>query len=180
MSVFAEAVELPAAQRRAFLDSTCQGEPALRREVEELLTCADPAAAVFDAAAQHIVQPDPDRIGPYEILEPIGEGGMAVVYRARQHQPVRRTVALKLVKLGMDTRQFVARFESERQVLALMDHPNVARVYDAGSTDTGRPYFVMEYVAGQPLLDYCDAHRLGLRQRLALFYTLSLHDALPI
>ena len=169
MSVLAEAVELPPAQRAGFLDLTCAGEPDLRREVEELLTCADPAASVFDAAAQHIVQPDPDRIGSYEILEPIGEGGMAVVYRAQQHHPVRRTVAIKLIKLGMDTRQFVARFESERQALALMDHPNVARVYDAGSTDTGRPYFVMEYVAGAPLLDYCDAHHLDLRQRLELF-----------
>ena len=169
MDVLAEAVELPPERRATFLDSTCAGEAELRREVEELLACADPAATTFDAAAQHIVHPDPDRIGPYEILEPIGEGGMAVVYRARQHHPVRRTVALKLVKLGMDTRQFVARFESERQVLALMDHPNVARVYDAGSTDTGRPYFVMEHVAGLPLLDYCDAQRLGLRQRLELF-----------
>src|SRR5687768_15758390 len=169
MSVFAEAAELPAAGRAAFLDSTCSGEPELRREVEELLTCAEPAAAAFEAASQRIVQPDPDRIGAYDIIEPIGEGGMAVVYRARQNHPVRRTVALKLVKLGMDTRQFVSRFESERQALAMMDHPNVARVYDAGSTETGRPYFVMEYVAGKPVLDYCDERQLDLRQRLALF-----------
>ncbi len=169
MSVFAEAAELPAAGRAAFLDSTCSGEPELRRGVEELLTCAEPAAAAFEAASQRIVQPDPDRIGAYDIIEPIGEGGMAVVYRARQNHPVRRTVALKLVKLGMDTRQFVSRFESERQALAMMDHPNVARVYDAGSTETGRPYFVMEYVAGKPVLDYCDERQLDLRQRLALF-----------
>ena len=169
MSVFAEAVELPAAQRAAFVDTACAGDAELRREVDELLACADPAAATFDAAAEQIVQPDPDRIGRYDIVEAVGEGGMAVVYKAEQHHPVRRTVALKLVKLGMDTRQFVARFEAERQALALMDHPNVARVYDAGSTDTGRPYFVMEYVAGEPLLDHCDARHLGLRQRLELF-----------
>jgi serine/threonine protein kinase/Tfp pilus assembly protein PilF len=169
MNILAEAVELPPEHRRPFLDSTCAHEPELRRQVEKLLACADPAAAVFDAAAQRIAQPDPDRIGRYEIIEPVGEGGMAVVYKAEQHLPVRRTVALKLVKLGMDTRQFIARFEAERQALALMDHPHVARIYDAGSTDTGRPYFVMEYVAGHPLLDYCDAHQLDLRQRLALF-----------
>ena len=169
MTIFAEAAELPAGQRPAFLDAACAADPELRREVEELLACDDTAAATFDAAAQHIVQPDPDRIGPYEIIDPIGEGGMAVVYRAQQHHPVRRTVAVKLMKLGMDTRQFVARFESERQALALMDHPNVARVYDAGSTETGRPYFVMEYVAGEPLLDYCDARHLELRRRLELF-----------
>ncbi len=169
MDILAAAVELPAEQRAVFLDSTCAGAVELRREVDELLACAAPASAAFDAAAERIVQPDPDRIGPYEILEPIGEGGMAIVYKAQQHQPVRRIVALKLIKLGMDTRQFVARFESERQALAMMDHPNVARVYDAGSTETGRPYFVMEYVAGESLLDYCDQHNLALRQRLELF-----------
>src|SRR5687767_216619 len=169
MSVFAEAAELPAAGRAAFLDSTCSGEPELRREVEELLTCAEPAAAAFEAASQRIVQPDPDRIGAYDIIEPIGEGGMAVVYRARQNHPVRRTVALKLVKLGMDTRQFVARFEAERQALAMMDHPNVARVFDAGAIESGRPYFVMEFVSGRPINEYCDEHGLGVRQRLALF-----------
>src|SRR5688500_4213416 len=169
MSILADAVELPAPARRAFLDSTCATEPELRREVEELLACADPAAAAFEAAEQQIVQPDPGRIGPYELVEPIGEGGMAVVYRARQHHPVRRTVAVKLIKLGMDTRQFVARFEAERQALAMMDHPNVAQVYDAGSTETGRPYFVMEYVAGEPILGWCDARGLTVRQRLELF-----------
>src|SRR5688572_1846858 len=169
MSILADAVELPAPARRAFLDSTCATEPELRREVEELLACADPAAAAFEAAEQQIVQPDPGRIGPYELVEPIGEGGMAVVYKARQHHPVKRTVAIKLIKLGMDTRQFVARFESERQALAMMDHPNVARVFDAGSTGSGRPYFVMEHVPGEPILDWCDARRLALRDRLALF-----------
>ena len=169
MQVLAEAMELPAARRGAFLDSTCHGEPELRSEVEDLLECVDPAARAFDEAAEDIARADPEQIGPYTILEPIGEGGMAVVYRARQGHPVRRTVALKLIKLGMDTRQFVARFEAERQALALMDHPNVAQVYDAGSTATGRPYFVMEHVPGKPILEYCDAHTLGLRERLELF-----------
>src|SRR5262245_11206336 len=169
MDILAEVLDLPHAKRAAFLDSTCARRPDLRRELEELLACADRASATFDAAAQQIVQPDPEQIGPYEILEPIGEGGMAIVYKARQHHPVARTVALKLIKLGMDTRQFVARFESERQTLAMMDHPNVARVYDAGSTETGRPYVVMEYVPGQALLEYCDQRQLGIRKRLELF-----------
>ena len=111
----------------------------------------------------------PDRIGPYRVLETIGEGGMGVVYLAEQEEPIRRRVAVKVIKLGMDTAQVIARFEGERQALALMSHPNVARVLDAGATATGRPYFVMEYVEGVPISDYCDAHQLDLRQRLALF-----------
>jgi serine/threonine protein kinase len=169
MTILADAAELPVDGRSEFLDSVCLGEPELRREIEELLECADSASTAFAAAAQQIVQPDPDQIGPYQIVEPIGEGGMAIVYRAQQQCPVKRTVALKLIKLGMDTRQFVARFEGERQALAMMDHPNVARVYDAGSTDTGRPYFVMEHVPGLPILKYCDEQNLSLRARLTLF-----------
>src|SRR3954453_19455765 len=170
MDLLAEAMELPAASRVAFLDPACPAdEPEVRTEVEELLGCAERASASFDAASEQLIQLDPEQIGPYEILEPVGEGGMAIVYKARQQQPVQRVVALKLIKLGMDTRQFVSRFESERQALALMDHPNIARVFDAGSTQTGRPYFVMEYVAGESLLRYCDEHHLGLRQRLELF-----------
>src|SRR5262245_23290006 len=101
-NLLAEAVALPPARRAAFLDSTCLGEPDLRRELEELLACADPAAAAFDVASQQIVQPDPQRIGPYQILEPIGEGGMAIVYKAEQQHPIHRVVAVKLIKLGMD------------------------------------------------------------------------------
>ncbi|MCZ6689822.1 MAG: tetratricopeptide repeat protein [Planctomycetota bacterium] len=111
----------------------------------------------------------PEEIGPYKILEPLGVGGMGAVYLAEQTRPVRRRVALKLIKLGMDTREVVARFESERQALALMDHPNIARVFDAGATDVGRPYFVMEHVRGEPLTDYCDKQRLTTEQRLVLF-----------
>ncbi|HEX6203112.1 MAG TPA: serine/threonine-protein kinase [Thermoanaerobaculia bacterium] len=112
---------------------------------------------------------EPEWIGPYRLLDKIGEGGMGVVYLAEQEKPIRRRVAVKVVKLGMDTAQVIARFESERQALALMSHPNVARVYDAGATPNGRPYFVMEYVAGLPITDYCDQHRLSIHERLRLF-----------
>jgi len=108
-------------------------------------------------------------IGPYHLLQLIGEGGMGQVWMAEQRQPVRRRVALKLIKAGMDTREVVARFESERQALALMDHPTIAKVFDAGSTPEGRPYFAMEYVAGLPITLYCDQHKLTMRQRMELF-----------
>ena len=108
-------------------------------------------------------------IGPYKLLEQIGEGGMGVVYVAEQTEPVRRRVALKIIKPGMDTRQVIARFEAERQALAMMDHPNIARVLDAGTTEAGRPYFVMELVRGMPITEYCDKARLSPRQRLELF-----------
>jgi non-specific serine/threonine protein kinase/serine/threonine-protein kinase len=109
------------------------------------------------------------RIGPYRLLQKIGEGGMGEVWMAEQTEPVRRKVALKVIKQGMDTKQVVARFEAERQALAMMDHPCIARVFDAGSTDQGRPYFVMEYVRGVPVTDYCDSHRLTTEERLDLF-----------
>src|ERR1700757_4714171 len=108
-------------------------------------------------------------IGPYHLLQLIGEGGMGQVWLAEQEQPVRRRVAIKLIKVGMDTREVVARFESERQALALMDHPAIAKVFDAGSTPDRRPYFVMEFVAGIPITAYCDKHRLTVSQRMELF-----------
>src|SRR5712691_2668407 len=107
-----------------------------------------------------------DRIGRYKLLQRIGEGGCGVVYMAEQHEPVRRRVALKVIKLGMDTRQVVARFEAERQALALMDRPKIAKVLEAGATGTGRPYFVMELVKGIPITDYCDKNQLTTRERL--------------
>ncbi len=113
----------------------------------------------------------PLRIGPYRILTVLGQGGMGVVYLAEQEHPIHRKVALKVVKVGMDTREVVARFDTERQALALMSHPNIARVLDAGASDEGRPYFVMEYVPGIPITDYCDRNRLSTRERLALFIT---------
>ncbi|MGD8868583.1 MAG: serine/threonine-protein kinase [Gemmatimonadales bacterium] len=111
----------------------------------------------------------PQRIGPYRLLQVLGEGGMGQIFEAEQTEPVRRRVALKLIKLGMDTRQVVARFEAERQALAVMEHPNIAKVLDAGATEMGRPYFVMELVRGIPLTDYCDTHKLSTRERLELF-----------
>ena len=108
-------------------------------------------------------------IGPYKLLQQIGEGGMGVVFMAEQTEPIQRTVALKIIKPGMDTRQVIARFEAERQAVAMMDHPNIAKVLDAGTTDSGRPYFVMELVKGVPITKYCDEKHLPLRERLELF-----------
>jgi hypothetical protein len=128
----------------------------------------DPAAA--DGAAPRPIAEGPGtRIGPYKLLQQIGEGGMGVVYLAEQEHPVRRKVALKIIKPGMDTAQVVARFEAERQALALMDHPNIAKVLDAGATDSGRPFFVMELVKGVPITEYCDEAQLTPRERLELF-----------
>jgi serine/threonine protein kinase/tetratricopeptide (TPR) repeat protein len=143
------------------IDPASHDAPAAPRDYDSA-QLANIAAAVADL--HH-----PRQIGPYHILEPLGEGGMGVVYRAEQREPIRRTVALKVIKLGMDTRQVIARFESERQALAMMDHPNVARAIDAGATDTGRPYFVMEYVRGEPITAFADRHKLTTRQRLELF-----------
>ena len=111
-------------------------------------------------------------IGPYKLMEQIGEGGMGLVFVAEQQQPVRRKVALKIIKPGMDSRDFIARFEAERQALALMDHPNIARVFDAGATQSGRPYFVMELVKGIPIVEYCDGQQLTTRERLDLFLSI--------
>jgi len=111
----------------------------------------------------------PGQIGPYRLARKLGEGGMGEVFEAEQQEPVRRKVALKLIKWGMDTRSVVARFEAERQALAMMDHPNIARVYDGGATDQGRPYFAMELIKGVPITDYCDRHKLSTRKRLELF-----------
>src|SRR5688572_4728445 len=108
----------------------------------------------------------PKEIGPYKIEQVIGEGGMGTVYRAVQREPIHRTVAIKIIKLGMDTREVIARFESERQALALMNHNNVAKVLDAGATESGRPYFVMEFVKGEPITTYADRNRSTVQQRL--------------
>src|SRR5882724_6051920 len=116
-----------------------------------------------------VIEKAGDHIGRYKLLEKIGEGGYGLVYMAEQAEPIRRRVALKLVKLGMDTKQVIARFEAERQALALMDHPNIARVLEAGATDTGRPFFVMELVRGIKITDYCDRENLTTRERLDLF-----------
>jgi tetratricopeptide (TPR) repeat protein/serine/threonine protein kinase len=176
-SIFAQALEITsAAERAAFLDRACGKNPALRAEVEALLRAHEHSSDLLDLPANSAATTDlPSRerpgavIGPYKLLEPIGEGGMGTVWMAEQTEPIQRRVALKVVKEGMDSRQVLARFEAERQALALMEHPNIARVLDAGRTPSGRPFFVMELVKGQPITKYCDEKRLGVRQRLELF-----------
>ena len=173
-ALFEAAVSLDPGQRSAFLDRACGDEHSLRQEVEELLR-ADAVAGsflkypVFDLPTADASHASHRTIGPYHLLELIGQGGMGEVWLAEQKDPVRRRVAIKLIKVGMDTREVVARFDSERRTLALMDHPAIAKVFDAGSTPEGRPYFVMECVPGLPITEYCDKHKLTIRQRLELF-----------
>ncbi|MCL4847329.1 MAG: serine/threonine-protein kinase [Acidobacteria bacterium] len=170
--------------RRAFLDEACGGDAELRDEVESLLAFEDEAPSLLESG-EVLRRLDPlatertggpsdaaaalgESIGPYTLVGVVGEGGMGVVYRARQERPIRREVALKLVRRGLDTERVVARFASERQALARMDHPGIARVYDAGASADGRPFFVMELVDGQPITEYCDDRCLDVRQRVAL------------
>ena len=197
--VFDQAVSLSPEGRSAFLDGACDGDDDLRQRVASLLESSDrasgflerpfplnqdsipidgpssgraPAAAPSADTRTQATSPlasAAERIGPYRLIERIGEGGMGEVWRAEQSAPIRRKVALKLIKSGMDTRRVVARFEGERQALAFMDHPSIARVYDAGETPRGHPYFVMELVEGVPITEYCDRQRLTLRERLDLF-----------
>jgi serine/threonine protein kinase/predicted negative regulator of RcsB-dependent stress response len=177
-TLFAQAIEIASPEERAlFLEKACASDLELRREVENLVRDHFRAGEFLARPAAHIVVTvdDPIRerpgtvIGPYKLLEQIGEGGMGLVFVAEQQQPVRRRVALKVIKPGMDSRQVIARFEAERQALAMMDHANIAKVLDGGATPEGRPYFVMELVKGTPITDYCDQHRLTTRQRLELF-----------
>jgi serine/threonine protein kinase/Tol biopolymer transport system component len=179
-TIFDAAVELQdPAERARFVAQACGDDLKLRREVEALLRSHDsrslldvPAFDLAVGANNHAPLPmeaPGTVIGRYKLLEKIGEGGMAVVYMAEQTEPIRRKVALKIIKLGMDTRQVIARFEAERQALALMDHPSIAKVLDAGATETGRPYFVMELVQGVSITEYCDKNSLNTKDRLALF-----------
>src|SRR6185369_15074520 len=173
--IFFTALDQPSpAERTRYLDSACGGDPQLRSRVEQLLLAHDQAGHFLGGTgATAITNQATERtgmsIGPYKLLQQIGEGGMGVVYMAEQTEPVQRKVALKLIKPGMDSRQVIARFEAERQALAMMDHVNIARVLDAGATEQGRPYFVMELVHGVPITKYCDDNRLTPRQRLELF-----------
>ena len=174
-------------ERAAYLDGACGGDAELRTRIEALIRAHELAGGFLpaeDAKQQAtelaktfamttglfpITEKPGDRIGRYKLLQQIGEGGCGVVYMAEQQEPVRRKVALKVIKLGMDTKSVIARFEAERQALALMDHPNIAKVLDAGATETGRPYFVMELVHGTRITDYCDENNLDIRTRLDLF-----------
>jgi WD40 repeat protein/serine/threonine protein kinase len=176
-SIFGKAMDLPAPARAVYLDEACAGNPPLRAEVESLLQAHQEASRFLQERSPSLVvtvdDPISERpgtvIGPYKLLEQIGEGGFGIVFMAEQTQPLRRKVALKVLKPGMDTRQVVARFEAERQALALMDHPNIAHIFDGGETAMGRPYFVMELVRGIPIIDFCDQNRLPIRGRLGLF-----------
>ncbi len=183
--LLAALAEADAAKRAAYLDKACGADAALRRRVEELLggheSTADSVAPPDNSCGAAPGGPTTDQpplrplaerlgswIGPYKLLQEIGEGGMGAVFMAEQDKPVRRRVALKIIKPGMDSAQVVARFEAEQQALAMMDHPNIARVLDVGTTDTGQPYFVMELVKGIPITTYCDANCLTPRERLEL------------
>jgi hypothetical protein len=216
--------------RRQFLDRACSGDASLRARIEELLAAESDAEQFFADSVPSMSIPGPGissswsasslsgvlppstpgeesvgtRIGRYKLVQKIGEGGCGVVFMAEQEEPVRRRVALKIIKLGMESRSVIARFEAERQALAMMDHPNIARVFDAGATDQGSPYFVMELVRGVRITKYCDKNRLTIRQRLDLFIQIchaiqhahqkgivhrdikpsnimvSLHDGLPV
>jgi serine/threonine protein kinase/WD40 repeat protein len=172
--IFFEALDAEPHARERIVDAACAGDPDLKREVLDLLgasaraEASETAITAGRAAIARDLRED-GTIGPYKVLQLIGEGGFGVVYMAEQLRPVVRRVALKVIKLGMDTAQVVARFEQERQALAMMDHPNIARVLDAGATDSGRPYFVMELVRGVPITQYCDDKRLTMRERMDLF-----------
>ncbi len=174
-ALFSQALEFRPEERGAFLAGACGQDSALIARVHVLLDAHEatdgflPEEPRKEPVAGLIAEKAGDRIGRYKLRERIGEGGCGVVYVAEQEEPVRRKVALKVIKLGMDTRNVVARFQAERQALALMDHPNIAQVHDAGATETGRPYFVMELVRGIKITDYCDQQQLSTRERLELF-----------
>jgi WD40 repeat protein len=174
--LFAEALELPPDQREGFLKGACRSDEQLRQRVEDLLRMHGEASGILETEAELPTMLDTPIhegagtvISRYKLLQKIGEGGCGIVYMAEQSEPVRRRVALKVIKLGMDTKSVIARFEAERQALALMDHPNIAKVLDGGATDAGRPYFVMELVRGTKITEYCDENNLSTRDRLDLF-----------
>src|SRR5580658_8936883 len=172
LDIFAAALDVPDEEQEAFVRQRCAGDEVLFRKVQALLKTHRSADDFLDrpltrgrleqSVGAIIGEKVGDRIGRYKLLQQIGEGGWGVVFMAEQEEPVRRRVALKVVKPGMDTKNVIARFEAERQALALMDHPNIARVLDAGATENGRPYFVMELVRGAKITEYCDQSRMPL------------------
>jgi serine/threonine protein kinase/WD40 repeat protein len=175
--IFKAALELPPGERAAYLDRACGDNAALRQEVEGLLRAHNAPGEFMDRPPVTDLtsefRPEPERpgslVGPYKLIQLLGEGGMGTVFLAQQTEPVKRPVALKIIKAGMDSKAVLARFEAERQALAMMDHPNIAKVLDAGATESGRPFFVMELVKGVPITKYCDDRKLTPRQRLELF-----------
>ncbi len=180
--IFDGAIDKSGNERRAFLDGACVGEPGLRAQIESLIAAGEERDQFLSSPTsdsgrgpEAVTMESPlregpgTRIGPYKLLQLIGEGGFGSVFLAEQEKPVSRKVALKIIKLGMDTKAVIARFEAERQALAMMDHANIARVLDAGATDTGRPFFVMELVKGDPIVEYCDKNNLSIEDRLELF-----------
>jgi serine/threonine protein kinase len=179
--VFNEAIrQSPGKDRAAYLDEVCGDDAELRERVERLLRAFAEAGSFLESPAAELAATADAltiaglpglMIGPYKLLKQIGEGGFGVVFLAEQERPLRRKVALKVIKPGMDTRQVIARFEAERQALAMMDHPNIAKVYDAGASENGRPYFVMELIQGIPITEYCDQCNITTRERLELFVT---------
>ncbi len=176
--IFNEAILLRnGPERDAYLGKVCRDDSKLRADVEALIQ-AHEAESLLDVPIfgpevtldnSPLTEGPGTVIGPYKLLELIGEGGFGAVYMAEQEEPIRRRVAIKIIKLGMDTKRIIARFEAERQALAMMDHPNIAKVFEAGSTDRGRPYFSMELVKGVPITEYCDKNSLDTQQRLGLF-----------
>ncbi len=184
-ALFQAAAQLTASARAMFLDAACHGETAMRQRVEALLAACEAGDSFLDPEkpkpaddliktikVERAVNPNDEAVGQtigrYKLMEKVGEGGCGVVYVAQQIEPVRRRVALKVIKLGMDSKEIIARFEAERQALAMMDHPNIAKVLDAGTAENGRPYFVMELVRGIKITEYCDQNQLNTRARMAL------------
>src|SRR5919199_5111801 len=184
--LFLAALDVAPGDRAAWLERECAADAGLREHLRLMLAAHDAPQSLLDRPAVPLAAPSPREgvsptadqpltegagtvIGPYKLLEQIGEGGMGTVWMAQQQEPVKRLVAVKLIKAGMDSRQVIARFEAERQGVGLIDHANIARVLDAGATEAGLPYFVMELVHGIPITKYCDDNHLTPRQRLELF-----------
>src|SRR5829696_6943194 len=179
--IFERVLSLPSSEQIASLRLACEGYPEVCVRLEEMLACLEGGGFMGNPAARTVsadveaefarVKPEEggERIGNYKLLQQIGEGGFGLVWMAEQEKPIRRRVALKIIKLGMDTKEVIARFEQERQALAMMDHPNIAKVLDAGATQYGRPFFVMELVRGVRITDYCDQQGLSTNERIELF-----------
>src|SRR5215207_10430001 len=176
--IFAQAAALPRGERAAWLEAACAGQPKLRTEAEELLRSHEAAGFMEEVAQGTEIEEEfarlkpegaGEQIGLYRLVEKLGEGGFGVVWKAQQDRPVKRSVALKIIKVGMDTKEVIARFDQERQALAVMDHPSIAKVFDAGTTQFGRPFFAMELVQGARITRFCDEAGMEVKERLELF-----------